>query len=318
MKRHGVSFGALLAGVALAGQFYSVGVKADAVDDVFRAISAVNQEVIDQSSEIARRIQENARLKDELREAMKALDEQASKLRDLLAGENEDLTGEDLKKKIEAINEQVKKLKERAKKLEAVQEKIATLLPELQDALGQGQSAKESRQILDAVSQDRAKVTKLLQAIEDNKRAEIGDLLGQGARGTKVDVRETRNADGAMVVFRVGNLIHCLSTKAQCGGKSSSLTKAKTGPVPSAVEAVKPLKDSLIAASKQAATSDKAMDSLLSALKAALDDSSSMPQDLATELQRKATELAQAATARSQISQKVASALDAIIGNIRG
>jgi len=317
MKRHGVPFGALLACVVLGGQLYTVGVKADASDDLLRSISAAYQELIGQSSEIARRIQENVRLKNELREMMKALDEQVPKLRDLITGENEDLKGNDLKEQIDAINEQTKKVKEQVKKLEALQEKIASLMPKLEDALGQDQSAEESRLVLTAVSQDRAKAAKLMQAIEENRHAEIGNLLGQGARGTKVEVRETRNADGAMVVFRVGNLIHCLSTKAQCGGKSSSLTKAKTVPVPSAAEAVKPLKDSLIAASKQAVASNRAIENFLSNLKKS-GDTADTSQDLAMELQSTMTQVVKATTALSQASQRIASLLEEVISRFKG
>lgn len=328
MKRDGAPFVALLACVVLGSQFCTVGVKADAVarvkadavDDLLRALAAAHQDVISELSAIARGIEDDVRLTHELRElkeAIKTSDEQASKLHYLIAVENENLTGNDLKKKIAAIKEQIEKLEEQAKKLAAVLERITTLLPKILDALGQDQSAKESRQILDAVTQDRAKVAKLLQAIEDNRRAEIGDLLGQGARGTKVEVRETSNTDGAKVVFGVGYLIHCVSTKAQCGGRSSSLTKAKTGPVPSAVEAVKPLRDSLAAASRQAAISAKAIESALSDFKAALDSWSDLSRDQAIELQRKATQAAQAETASSNTFQKVASALDAIIRNIK-
>jgi len=317
MKRHGVPFGALLACLVLGGQLYTVGVKADASDDLLRSISAAYQELIGQSSEIARRIQENVRLKNELREMMKALDEQVPKLRDLITGENEDLKGNDLKEQIDAINEQTKKVKEQVKKLEALQEKIASLMPKLEDALGQDQSAEESRLVLTAVSQDRAKAAKLMQAIEENRHAEIGNLLGQGARGTKVEVRETRNADGAMIVFRVGNLIHCLSTKAQCGGKSSSLTKAKTVPVPSAAEAVKPLKDSLIAASKQAVASNRAIENFLSNLKKS-GDTADTSQDLAMELQSTMTQVVKATTALSQASQRIASLLEEVISRFKG
>lgn len=317
MRRHGVPFGAVLACVVLGGQLYTVGVKADASDDLLRSISAANQDLIGQSSEVARRIQENVRLKNELREIMNALDEQVPKLRDLLTGENGDLKDNDLKEQIDAIDKQIKKLKEQLKKLEVLQEKIATLMPEFEDALGQDQSAEESRLILTAVSQDRAKAAKLIQAIEDNKRAEIGNLLGQSARGTKVEVRETRNADGAMVVFRVGNLIHCLSTKAQCGGKSSSLTKAKTVTVPSAAEALKPLKDSLTTASKQAVASNRAIENFQSNLKK-LGITADTSQDLAMELQSTMTQVVEAVTARSQMCQKLASMLEEVISNFRG
>jgi hypothetical protein len=312
MKRLGVPFWVLLAFVVLGSQVHLVGAKADQSDDLLRSISAANRDLNGLSSDIAKRIQESVRLKSELREISKAFDTQEFRLRELIASEIADQ-----KRKTDAINYQIGNVEGAMQAVPVMHAKIAAVLPKLQNALGLEQSAEESRQILAGISQDRAKAARLIQAIEESKHAELGNLLGQGARGPKVEIRETKNADGTTVVFRVGNLIHCLSTGTQCGGKSSSLTEAATGAVPSATEAVKPLKESLSAASKQTVALKKSIERFHRAFESTRDDTS-LDQSKATELQNLATELAKAAAANSRAQQLLQQQYEAVIKNFRG
>lgn len=311
MKRYRFLFGASVIWI-LGGQITSVDVKADQMDDLLRASSASIEALNAFVSESAKRIQENNRVARELSEQSKSI---AAQSENLIGQLKDDIV--DLNEKINAIEQQIRQLKQLGQKLETVQGKIATLLPKLQDALGQDESVDESRQVLAAISQDRTKAAKLIQAIEENKSAAVGNLLAQGGRGPEVEVREVKSAGGAMIVFRVGSLTHCLSTKAQCGGKSSSLTKAAGGGAPKAAEAIKPLKDSLAAVSKQATIRDKAIERFLSAVEP-VDDLKDLSQDLAVELQRLATQVAEAQTASSQAHQAMAAALEAIIRKISG
>jgi len=311
MKRHRFLFGASLVWLAFGGQISSVGVKADQMDDLLRASSASIEALNGLVSDSAQRIQDNNRLARELSEQSKSLAAQSEKLIDQLKDEINDLN-----EKIKAIEQQTKKLKELAQKLDALQAKMATLLPKIQDSLGQDQSVDKSRQILAAISQDRAKASKLIQAIEENRSAEVGSLLGQGARGPKVEVREVKSADGAMVVFRVGNLIHCLSTKLQCGGKASSLTKA-AGTVPSAAEAIKPVKESLTAAGKQTIALNKSIERFQRAVESMRNDTS-LDQSKAAELQNAATQMAESVAAHSQASSRIDTQLQVLVSGFKG
>jgi hypothetical protein len=78
---------------------------------------------------------------------------------------------------------------------------------------------------LKPISSDRSKAAALLAAILNNRGNPVG--LSPALRSitgvAEVDVREVREADGLIVLFRLGRLEHCLSTRLQCGRKQYSV-----------------------------------------------------------------------------------------------
>ncbi len=143
----------------------------------------------------------------------------------------------EIEAKIKNLADQIRKLNEQAKKLEQTARKIEEVMSAISEAFEEAGDAENSQKILFSLSQDRQKAAKLLEAVENNNRSTILSLLKQNITA-QVEVREVKNENGAMLVFRVGNLIHCLSTKTLCGGKNASLTKTNVRNVKSAEEIV--------------------------------------------------------------------------------
>lgn len=317
MKNYQFLFSLLLIWVVFSNQVFAINpsssLKVDQTDELFRSVSSSLQELNENISEAVNKIKEDLRSIRALAAVLKQLKEQSEKLRDQLKEKKEEIEG-----KIKAVETQLKKLKEQTEKLIALQNKLEELIPTLTEITGQDQSAEKSRQILGTISQDRVKAAKLLEAIKDNKLTEINDLLKQNITGVEVEVREVKNADGATVVFRVGNLIHCLSTKNLCNGKISSLTKITVNNIQNAEDTVIAVKDLLVVINKNSKTNNDDIEEFISELKSIRNETGKLSADLALELQRLMNRLAEATSTSSQISQQINDAINQIIGRISG
>lgn len=132
-----------------------------------------------------------------------------------------------LEDQIKRIDEQIALIKEQIKKLELIIQKLEELLPKFLEFAGSDTNAEGAKKCVSRISQDRSYATKLLAATRANINNPSGltSAIKKDSPGSNIDVREVKDANGLMVIFRIGHLTHCLSTKQQCGGKPYSLTK---------------------------------------------------------------------------------------------
>jgi hypothetical protein len=106
--------------------------------------------------------------------------------------------------------------------MQSLKQEIEALEKEIADI-------EKGRRLILVLSNDRAKVAAFLSLVETNGRAAILDFLKRESSSQDAEVRDakatTTPTKGQTVVFRIGNLTHCLSTNLQCSGKTYSLTK---------------------------------------------------------------------------------------------
>lgn len=131
----------------------------------------------------------------------------------------------DIEGKIKAAGSQAEKLKEIANRIVVIAEKMEEILQIMSEILGQDRNAQNVQLTLTAISQDNTKVAKLIEAIKDKNQTSLRELLKPKSGSVNVEVQEVKNINGLSVVFRLGGLTNCLSTKNQCGGKSFSISK---------------------------------------------------------------------------------------------
>ena len=128
-----------------------------------------------------------------------------------------------LRAEIDSLEDQIHQLE---RQCEENKQKIKTILSQIKalereiDSIGKGSKA------LTLIAQDRTKAAALVALINSNNTARLLDFLKRETGAQDVEVREAKATGGTHVVFRVGAIIHCLSTSLQCiGGKPYSLTK---------------------------------------------------------------------------------------------
>lgn len=132
---------------------------------------------------------------------------------------------EEVADKIKNIQDRIEKLKKLAQELEETVQKMQELRTKYMDALASKEDAEKAGECLKRIAQDRIKAAKFIEFVRSNSRTELAELLKRESPGSNVDVREVKDTNGLMAIFRIGKLTHCLSTKNQCGGKQYSISK---------------------------------------------------------------------------------------------
>ena len=100
------------------------------------------------------------------------------------------------------------------------------------NAVASDQGSEASQRFLAGISQDQVKAAKLADAIKGRNPDEVSSVLRRGVEGVRVQVGEMPEGEGATVSFRIGNLVHCLSTSKRCRGAASSMGKAPSRNAP--------------------------------------------------------------------------------------
>jgi archaellum component FlaC len=302
MKRNGVPLWVLaflLSGAAMA-------VQADTPDDLQDA-AAVALQKLDQFA-----IKESARAKQaasaarDLGVQLNSVASQSGPLNDQLKNRK----GE-LEEKIGALDEQIEKLKEQVGKLDVILEKIAQLLPHFANTAENDQGIEASQHILASIVQDRVRATRLADAIKQKSSDEVSSVLRRAFEGARVQVGAMPEGEGATVNFRIGNLVHCLSTDKRCRGAVSSLGKAESRNGSEMV--MQELQSLLAAANRESALCNKTVEDVLSRLDTAQRGSAPIDANRAADLQRLMGRLSKLPSTSSQVSRDVAAAMDRII-----
>lgn len=146
-----------------------------------------------------------------------------SEQKQLIAGFKEQVA--DIEGKIKALAEQIKKVNEQYQKLQTILKKMEELVPKIMELIAQDNDAEKARVALTSISTDRSKAAKLLGAIKSNNRTLISEILRPISDALTISIQDVKNVDGLTVVYRLGNLSHCISTKNQCGGGAFSTIK---------------------------------------------------------------------------------------------
>jgi chaperonin cofactor prefoldin len=301
VKRNRILLG--LVGLVLAG---AIQARAD-TPDALRDAATVALQKLDQfvAKEWAR-LKDDARATRDVGVQLNSIAEQSALLNDRLKNQKDEL-----EQKIGALDEQIKSLKEQAEKLEAIQRKITELMPTFMDAVGSDQGSEASQKILAAVSQDRARAIRLADAIEGRNADEVSSVLRRGVEGSRVQIGEIPEGEGATVNFRVGNLVHCLSTNKRCRGAVSSLGKTASHDAPDPDLLLKQLHSLAAAANRETATCNKRVEELLA--KAAAGGPPGTDANRAADLQRLMAKLVTLQSTASQQSRDIAVAMDRVI-----
>jgi hypothetical protein len=302
VKRNLIVLGLL--GLVVAGA--AMQARADTADALRGAASVALQKLDQFAAKESATINKDARATRELGVQLNAVAEQSALLNDRLKNQQ----GE-LEQKVGGLDEQIKKLKEQADKLTQIQAKMAELLPALMDAVGSDQGSEASQRILAAISQDQARAATLLDAIERRSADEVSSLLRRGTEGVRVQVGEMPEGEGTTVNFRVGNLVHCLSTNKRCRGAASSLGKTPSRDAPDPDEILKQLHGVVNAANRETATCNKAVEELLA--KAAAGGPPATDANRAADLRRLVARLVTLQSTSSQLSRDLAAAMDRVI-----
>jgi chaperonin cofactor prefoldin len=306
MKRTGILFGAGLLGLVLGGGGAALQARADAADALRDVASAALQRLDKFAANEMAGVKEGARATRDLAVQLNSTAQQSALLNDRLKSNKGAL-----EEKIDALQEQIQKLKQQADKLSAIQEKITQLLPAFMKAAENDQGIEPSQHVLAAISQDRAKAARLADAIKRRSSDEVGGLLRSSVPEAWVQVGELPG-DGATVNFRIGNLVHCLSTNKKCRGGDSSLAKVASRDAPDPEATLKQLGSLLIAANRETASGNKSAEDLLAKL-ATAQGSSATNADRAADLQRLIARLDSLQAKSSQLSREIAAAMDRVI-----
>ena len=284
----------------------AVPAQADTADALRDAAAAALQKLDQFALKESARVKESARKARDLGVQLNSVAAQSAPLNDQLKNRK----GE-LEEKIGALEEQIKKLKEQAGKLEQIQQKISGLLPALTNAAADDQGIEASQHILAAIAQDRTKAARLADAIKQRNPDDVSSLLRRAFEGARVQVGAMPEGEGATVNFRVGNLVHCLSTEKRCRGAVSSLGKTDSQDAPEGL--LKELQSLLAAANRETALCNTRVEDLLSKLGSAQRGSAPINANQAAELQRLMGRLSALQSTSSQLSRDVAAAMDRVI-----
>ena len=126
-----------------------------------------------------------------------------------------------LAQQIDQIRQLKKVLHAALEKLKATQQKMKELLALLLEETNQDLDAEKASGCFARISSNKDYAAKLIAAARSNVNnpSGLGQFLKQDSPGSDIDVREVRDPNGLIVIFRLGRLTHCISTKQQCGGK---------------------------------------------------------------------------------------------------
>jgi hypothetical protein len=303
MNRTGILLAAALLGLVL--PLSAVAETPDALQD---AAAAALQKLDQFVAKESQRLDKDARAARDLGVQLNSAAEQSALLNDRMKNQS----GE-LEQKIGAIQEQIQKLKQQTAKLETIQQKLTELLPDFMNALEKDQSGEASQRILAAVAQDRATAIRLADAIERRNADKAGAVLRRGVEGIRVQVGELPKGEGATVSFRVGNLVHCLSTIKRCRGSASSLAKTAAQDAPDPDALLKQLHGLLIAANRETAACNKRAEELLAKAASTPGGPPTGNPDQISDLRRLMARLTAAQSQSTQLSRDLAAAMDRAI-----
>jgi hypothetical protein len=303
MNRKGIVVGAALLGFVLPTQ-----ATAD-TPEALRAAAAVALEKLDQFVvKESERLDRDARASRDLGVQLNSAAEQSALLNDRLKN-----VKADLEQKIDAIQEQVWKLKEQADKLDAIQRKLTLLLPDFMKAFENDRSSETSQRILAALAQDQARAIRLADAIERRNSDEASAVLRRGIEGVRVQVGELPKGEGATINFRVGNLVHCLSTIKRCRGAVSSLANVASRDTPEPDSLLKQLHSLLTASHRETEACNKRIEDLLAKAASTPGGSPTGNPDQAAALQQLMAELVASQSTSAQLSRDLVAAMDRVI-----
>lgn len=300
MKRAGILLGLVFLGSAALPAW------ADTADALRDAAAAALQKVDQFALKESARVKESARQTRHLGVEFNSVAAQSAPLLDQLKNRK----GE-LEERIDALEQQIKTLKEQAGKLRLIQEKITALVPKFAGFTGEDQGIQASQHILAAVAQDRTKATRLVDAIQRRNADDVSGLLRSAFEGARVQIGSMPEGEGATVNFRVGDLVHCLSTEKRCRGGTSSLGRSETRDA--AEPRLKELQSLLAVAGRETVLGNKAVEDLLSGLGSAPRGSVPISTTRAAELQRLLERLSAVQATSSQLSRDIAAAMDRVI-----
>jgi chaperonin cofactor prefoldin len=302
MRRNGILLGLL----GLMFWIAALPARAD-TSDALRDAAAAALQKLDQFA-----IKESAQVKDAARKTrdlgvqLNAVAAQSAVLNDQLKNRKSEL--ED---KIGALEEQIQKLREQAAKLDAILQKITALLPKLTNIAASDQGTEASQHILASIVQDHTKAARLTDAIERRNSDEVSSLLQRAFDSARVQVGAMPAGEGATVNFRVGNLVHCLSTDKGCRGAASSLGKTESRNAPDPEALLKQMQSLLVVANREAAACNKRVEDLLS--EADMAQGGALATDANPDLQRLMARLSTLQSTSSQLSRDLATAMDQVI-----
>ena len=297
-----------LLGAALVSLVVATDVQAD-TPDMLRAAAGVALQKLDQFvAKESERLGKDARATREVGVQFNSAAEQSALLNDRLKNEKGAL-----EQQIGAIQEQVQKLDEQAEKLKLVLQKMQELLPEFMQAADGDRSGEASQQILSAVAQDQARAIRLADAIEQRNADQASSVLRKGVEGVRVQVGELPDGAGATVTFRVGNLVHCLSTIKRCRGAVSSLGKTASREAPDPDVLLKQLQSLVIVANRDTATCNTRVEELLARAASMPGGPPTGTAEQKAALQRLMARLVTLQATSTQLSRDIAAAMDKVI-----
>lgn len=306
MKRKGIHLGTGLLGLVLVTAGAAMPGQADTADALRDAASNALQKLDQSVAKESAKLNKDAHATRDLGVQLNAVAEQSALLNDRLKNKKSEL-----EQKIGELDEQIKKLKEQTDKLTEILDKMTKLLPEFMNAVASDQGSEASQRILAGISQDQVKAAKLADAIEGRSPDEVSSVLRRGVEGVRVQIGDMPEGVGATVSFRVGNLVHCLSTSKRCRGAASSLGKTPSREAPDPDALLKQLHGLMTAANRETATCNTQVEELLA--KATTGGPSVTDADRAADLQRLITRLATLQSTSSQLSRDIAAAMDRVI-----
>ena len=128
-----------------------------------------------------------------------------------------------LKSEIDSLKELIEQLD---RQCEENKQRMKTIKSQIEALEREIEGIKKGSKALTSIALDRTKAAALTSLINSNNSIGLLDFLKRETGAQDVEVREAKATGGTQVVFRVGTIIHCLSTSLQCiGGKPYSLTK---------------------------------------------------------------------------------------------
>lgn len=304
MRRNGVLLGLL----GLMFWIATLPARADTPDALRDAAAAALQKLDQFAIKESARVKDAARTTRDLGVQLNSVAAQSAPLNDQVRNRKSEL--ED---KIVALEEQVQKLKEQAGKLDAILQKITALMPKLTNIDASDQGTEASQNILASIVQDRTTAARLADAIERRNSDEVSALLQRAFEGARVQVGAMPEGEGATVNFRVGNLVHCLSTDKRCRGAASSLGKTESRNAADPEALLKQMQGLLAAANREAAACNTRVEDLLSKADTAQGGAPATDANWAADLQRLTVRLNTLQSTSSQLSRDIAAAMDRLI-----
>jgi chaperonin cofactor prefoldin len=279
---------------------------ADTPRDLQNAAAVALQKLDQFVAKESERLGKDARATREIGVQFNSAAEQSALLNDRLKNQKSTL-----EQQIGAIQEQIQKLDEQAEKLKVVLQKVQELLPQFMKTFEGDRSGEASQQILAAVAQDQARAIRLTDAIEQRNADQASGVLRKGIEGVRVQVGELPKGEGATVSFRVGNLVHCLSTIKRCRGAASSLAKAASRGDPDAL--LKQLHLQVTTANREMAACNKRVEELLAKAASLPGGPPTGTAEQKAALQRLVARLVTLQATSTQLSRDLAAAMDKVI-----